>query len=386
MDRLSKNLIPVLVASAFISISLFEVLAGICLVLFLYRAVSGRKRPSGMLLTPLALYAVPTLASTVLFNRAYLMKALGQAIFPFLYIGKDHTDAGDHLFLKINRLLILIGVLIIPVIAYKVIVLKWIGPIWGGPFEVGVFYTFFSLAALSLFFYSRKGGYLFLFFIFSAIIFFSTKRAPVIGFAAALICFAIVNRRSVDRRIFFAVAAGFLVIAGIAACVLVQRDNRFHTFYEIVVGNEQINDKTLDVVTSIRWTLFQRGIRVIASDIRNGRVMNLLIGHGLRSGQELVPKAPPGYDSYESVFVVSELIERGMVGLLGILFIFFYVFRFIARFTVTRKEDFLQLPFILLPAALLAGMIFTGFWDAIMPLYLLLFGLVENLRKTEENA
>jgi hypothetical protein len=378
MEKLSRNFLPFLVAAAFVSISLFEITAGLYLFYFALRGVRERKKPSGILLTPLILYSVPTLASTALFSPAYLMNAFGQAIFPFLYVGKDYCGSADRLFLKINRLLVVIGVLTIPVIAYKFFVLNRISPLWGGPFVIGVFYTFFALAALSLLLYSRHSIYLFFFVVFAALIFFSTKRAPVIGFVFALILFSVINRRFIDKKVFLLAASGVLLISLVTFMVLVRADVRFRTFYNVATGRQQLNSKTLDNITSIRWTLLQRGVQVIATDIRDGRAVNLLIGHGLRPAQNLQPKAPPGYTSYESVFFISEFIERGVIGLLGILLLCVRYFVFVGRFVVRRKEDYLRLPFLLQPAALFAGMIFTGFWDATLPLYLLLFGLLEN--------
>jgi hypothetical protein len=384
MEKSYNNFLPLLVAAAFISISLYEILSALFLLSFFYVSIRERRKPRGMLLTPLILYSVPTFASTAIYNPTHLVRAAGQAIFPLLYVGKDHVAAGERFFLAINRLLALTGVLLIPVIAYRFLMLKEIAPLWGGPFEIGLFYTFFALSALSLFFFSRKKRYLLLFIVFAILIFFSTKRAPVIGFFFALILLSFINRRSIDRKIFFFVAASLLVISVAAFSILVHEDVRFHTFYNVVIGRERVNDATLDRITSIRWTLFQRGVQVISNDLREGRVINLLIGHGLRPGQNLEPKAPPGYTSYESIFVISEFIERGMVGLLGILVLCVRYFVFVGRFAVSQKEDYLRLPFLLQPAALLTGMIFTGFWDALLPLYLLLFGLVENEKKAEK--
>ncbi len=364
-----------LLLSAFISISAFQILVALSLITLLVVSFRDKHRPAGILFSPLVLISIPTFLSTAIFNTNYL-KSVNQSIYSFLYLEKDYVCADNIQFRLINTILIAMGLVTIPVIAYKYIALKRNSPFWGGEFEIGHFYRLFTLAALSLFFYTKKKSYLVLGLLYSAVVFFSTKRSSVLGLIVAVGLLLFFGRRYIERRVLVAILACFLITSSIFVYVCVQKDPRFGTAYNLLSGKEKISDDTLNTITSLRWTLFQEGVRIISHDIEKGNVVNLLIGHGIKYYKKLGLKYT--YSAYESVFVISELIERGVIGLGGIIFFYWRYFSFVFRFRVQGREDFLLLSCLLFPSAHFGGMIFTDFWDAIVPLYLLLFGMVEN--------
>jgi hypothetical protein len=375
--RYVRHIFYLLVFSAFVSISAFQIVVVIALCLTLYGHIAERKRPSGILLFPFSLYAFPTFISTALFNPSYFIKCLDQALFPFLYCMKDDINPDDGLLLRINRLLVWIGIFLIPVIAYKFLVLHRISLISGGPFEMGLFFTLFGIASLALYFFSGKKLYILLFAIFSSVVFFSTKRAPVTGFVISVIIFALLGRRFMNRRLIAAFAVGFILTFCITFAVLVKKDIRFQALSKVLFDGASLSDAHLETISSLRWGNFKGGLTVIRNDLLNLEIVHILIGHGIHPGANLNPK--PFGTNYESVFIISEYIERGLLGLVGMLIIYSRYIKFLLGFGVNRKEDFLRLPLLIVPAALMTGAIFTFFWDARLPLYFLLFGLIEKL-------
>jgi hypothetical protein len=376
-EKYAEYILILLTFSAFISISVFQALIVLALCLTLYSLFAESKRPSGILLFPFSLYAVPTFLSTALFNPSYLVKSLDQALFSFLYCFKEYINPNNNVLLKINRMLVWVGIILIPVIAYRFIVQHRISVLSGGPFEMGLFFTLFSLASLSLYFFSRKILYLFLFPIFSSIVFFSTKRAPVIGFAVALILFILMVRRFMSRGFVFVIAAGFILASVIAVTILIQKDMRFQALSRVLTGEAGIDDEYADKIVSFRWGNFKAGITIVKNDLANRNITHILLGHGIHPGMQLNPQPVFG-TNYESLSIISEFIERGLVGLAGMLFVYLRYATFLFRFRVTRTEDFLKLPLLLVPSAHMAGTIFTFFWDARLPLYYLFFGLIEK--------
>ncbi|MDW8237633.1 MAG: hypothetical protein RMJ32_04420, partial [Aquificaceae bacterium] len=69
-------------------------------------------------------------------------------------------------------------------------------------------------------------------------------------------------------------------------------------------------------------------------------------------------------------------------GLLGILILWFRYFGFLFSLRLSR-ESALLLPFLLMLAWHLFSSVFTHFWDALLPMYLLFFTLAQvKLRAT----
>ncbi|MEJ7555742.1 MAG: hypothetical protein WKI51_01685, partial [Aquificaceae bacterium] len=83
---------------------------------------------------------------------------------------------------------------------------------------------------------------------------------------------------------------------------------------------------------------------------------------------------------YESIFLLSELIEKGLLGLFAVLWVYYAYFRFLLGFRIEDNVDYLLMPLLLALGSHLVGTVFTFFWDAMLPLYLVLFMVVERFR------
>jgi hypothetical protein len=363
-----------------LSISLFE---GLIIVLTLYTFYSiarGRLKPYGRLFFPLLLYAIPTLLSTILYTPSHLGKGIERSLFLLVYPlgGKERLDY--EFFKKFNLFLITAGVLLIPVVIYKFLKTGQPAPLWGGWFEVGLLYSFFSLSALAMFLYTKRVHYLLLFLLFVGFVFFSMRRSAMLGLAITLIFLLYLLRGFVSKKVLAFVLLSLTFAGSLTFGILVEKDPRFAIAWELITGKRTLDDQTLNTISSLRWEIFKKGLEVLQKDIKEGNYLELLIGHGINSGYYLEPKSPVG-GTYESVFLLSELIEKGVLGLAGILWLWFAYYSFFFRFKIRQREDLLLLPSLSFLSVLLIGSIFTGFWDAMLPWILLMFRVVEKHRE-----
>lgn len=359
---------------AFVSITLFEAVLILMLLYYSFLCIKRREIPKGILMVPLLLYAIPTLLSTLIFAPNLMGKGIERSLFLFLYAAGSRVKADEGYLYRLNLLLILIGVALTPVILYKFITAGEPAPLWGGWFEVGTFYSLFSLSSLSLFLKTRRLKHLMLFFFFISLVFFSSRRSVMLGLGITLVLFFFLIRRLIRLRYMIALWVSFLLIGMSFSYLFVQRDVRFQVLYRVFVGDQELNQETLNTISSVRLNNLKAGIEVIKGDVQKVDLLPLLIGHGINPGERLDVKPAIG-STYESVIFVSELIERGILGIVGILWIFFVYFSFLFRFKV---KEFLLLPFLLMPSVMFIGSLFTGFWDALLPLYLLYFRMVEK--------
>ncbi|MEJ5173531.1 MAG: hypothetical protein WHT47_07435 [Hydrogenothermaceae bacterium] len=379
----SKNFILYfLVISAFVSISLFEILVGILLITTLYDLVRRKLSLKDVLLKPMALYSGSTLLTTSLYGS--VSKAVEQSVFPFIYLLKDKFDVDYQFFRKLNILLVFIGLSLTPIALYKYFVLNDYGMLWGGPFEMGMWFSFFALASLSMFIYSFKDNkryvatiYLILFFIFVGMILLSARRNSILGFILTLGVYLFIYRRFISKKVIISIISLFLLTSTVFTIYLVNKDVRFQTFYNLIVGKSNISEETANVIVSGRWQLFKEGVEVIKKDFKGGNYFNILFGHGVGCGNRLDPKAYNGSD-YESTIFVSEFIIRGFIGLVGILWMMLSYYIYIFRVKLVLTEDILLAPSLLMISCIFLGSLFSGFWDALLPLYVLLFGIGER--------
>jgi hypothetical protein len=64
----------------------------------------------------------------------------------------------------------------------------------------------------------------------------------------------------------------------------------------------------------------------------------------------------------------------------------FRYFKFVLGVRLKNYNQIIALPFLVFPTYYLVGGIFSGIWDAILPLYFLMFGIAENYFKHELNV
>ncbi|MFN7065231.1 MAG: hypothetical protein ACK4OF_03690 [Aquificaceae bacterium] len=164
-----------------------------------------------------------------------------------------------------------------------------------------------------------------------------------------------------------------LLVGAIISYNFVQRDVRFQTLYKVITGQVQIDNQTLDTISSLRWANLKAGLEVVRADLKEGNWLSLLIGNGIKPETRRPLKEPAV--GYESVFLVSEFIEKGLIGLLALLWLYGRYYLCILRY---RLEEPLVIPFLLMPSVMFLGSVFTGFWDALLPLYFLWFRMVEE--------
>jgi hypothetical protein len=271
----------------------------------------------------------------------------------------------------------MVGVLLIPVVIYKFLKTGQPAPLWGGWFEVGMLYSFFSLSALAMLLYTRRVHYLLLFLLFVGFVFFSMRRSAMLGLAITLIFLLYLLRGFVSKKVLAFVLLSLTLASSLTFGILVEKDPRFAIAWELITGKRTLDNQALNTISSLRWEIFKKGLEVLQKDMKEKNYLELLIGHGINSGYYLEPKSPVG-GTYESVFLLSELIEKGVLGLAGILWLWFAYYSFFFRFKIRQREDFLLLPSLSFLSVLLIGSIFTGFWDAMLPWILIMFRVVEK--------
>ena len=128
--------------------------------------------------------------------------------------------------------------------------------------------------------------------------------------------------------------------------------------------------------------LLSAAVRTLKEDIEEGNIINILFGHGIRAGNYILGgNASAPLQRLESVIFVSELVERGIIGLVGEIIIWFYVTMFFVR---GRANDPLVLVFAVPLALHLFGSVFRPFWNVTLPLYLLLFRIAESQLKKQK--
>lgn len=385
MGKKEEYIIYGLIVSASVSISVFEFITSILLLYTVYLSVKKSVNIQGKLLGGLSLYSFPTLLSTSLYGS--VGKAIEQSVFPFLYLLKDRVRLSLDGFRKVNLILVGLGWILAPVTFYKYHFLGDYGMFWGGPFEIGMWFSLFSIASLSMFILSSKYRetvsmifYGSSFTVFTIFVLLSARRSSILGFFVTLIIMMFIYRRLISKKILTVIFSVVIVSGLIFSLYLVKRDIRFEVLYKVARGEVSLNDGTANLIVSGRWQLLNEGLEVIKKDIQDMNLFNLLVGHGVGCGNRLEPKSYNGSD-YESTIFISEFIVRGLLGLLGISLMMFSYYRFILGLNFSSVESLLLAPSLLMLSCIFIGSIFTMFWDALLPLYLLMFGASENYLK-----
>ncbi|SHK40731.1 O-antigen ligase family protein [Thermocrinis minervae] len=358
-------MIYLLLVSAFVSISLFEGLVLIVLLYTAYLMLKGEIRPKGILGLPLVMYSVPSFASSVAY---YPGKAIERSFFLLSYFYGQRLQGRRELLLRINYTLLAFGFLLIPVLLWKHYTKGEISLLWGGPFEVSNFYSLFFLASLSLLLYKKRPVYVIPAMLFLVVVFFSQRRSTLIGLVLALFMLLWLYRHKLSKRSMLGVTFGVLSLILLLGVFFYYKDPRIRVVFE-----KGISLETLDEFSSKRLYNLRSGLMVIRDDFKEKNLFAILFGHGINPAERL--PYPSVVGGYESVFVVSEFTERGLLGLLGVLWFMFAYFR---RLLVYRLDDPLKIPFLLMLCVHLGGIVFTGFWDAMLPLYLIMFRMVED--------
>lgn len=374
-----------LFATALLSITLFEAVLIILLFYMAFKAFRKEIKFPGSLIVPLILHATAVLSSTLLYYPSQLGKAVERGVFLLLYPFGGFLKVDRRALLTFNYFLVLAGLVFLPLSLYRFYRTGQPAMLWGGWFEVGTFYSIFAVASLSLFLYYRRLLYLFPLVLFVGNVFLTMRRSAMLGLAFALLAFVFLPGKKASKKTIMAVALLLFTGFVVSSVLLSSIDVRYATLYEVLTFQKSLDEEALDVILSGRWQIAKAGVEVIKKDLQEGNWLELLIGHGINSGFYLEPRSPVG-GIYESILPLSELIEKGLLGLLGVLWVYVAYWRFLLSFKIQEKEDYLLMPLLLTLGIHLVGAVFTFFWDAMLPLYLIMFNLAERLRASPQSG
>ncbi|WP_457640402.1 O-antigen ligase family protein [Persephonella sp.] len=382
-----------LIISAFISISIFEIFIVIGVLWTVYELFKEKKW-QGRLKTPLLVFGGVSVFSTILFAPKMIAKSIEEGIFQFIYFLK--IDLNKEKISKLIVFLILIGILLLPVEVYKYWKYGKFIPLWGSTFETGQFYGMFSLIAVFLSFYlfsSKKNRSAFIFLglaIFYFIILVLThRRSPLMGYMiVGYLSFLVLYLNGYMKKLIFWGANLILTLSILGGYIYLSKtDIRFQTLNDVLSGKKEISFKTLNRISSARVGIGIDAVNIIKNDIKEGNWINLLIGHGVRSGYYLPHQySQKSWAKYESVFLLSEFIEKGIVGLIAVLAIFYIAFKTFLTVKIRDSFDIVALGLFVPLLIHLIGSFFTFFWDALLPMYLLLFKIGEMYFKKKSEA
>lgn len=366
-----KIILFLTIFSSFFSITIYEGLIIIWLVLTLILIIKERKLFKGYFTAPILLFSIPQIISTALYNFRFVYKSLEQGLFSFIYFSVPFLKLEYKDLERINKLIIYSSFLSAGFLIYNFVEYKKLAMARGQIFEVAIFSSIFAIVSISMYIYNRDKLYLILFLLFSFVVFLTFRRSYMIGYVLAIILLLLLLRHIISRRLFYGVLCFIFLTLGSTVIYLFNKDPRFVHMYEVLTGKKDLNPKVINIITSTRLNKFKKGIKRIKKSWEEGNYMAFIFGHGIERAKPYLP--PP----YESIFILQEFIERGIVGLLGILLFFYRYFKLFFKFSLKRREDALLIPFLIIPAVNIGATIFNVFWNAMLPLYVLFLGIVE---------
>jgi len=373
-----------LVLSAFVSISLFEVFVAVGVLWAVVDIVRYRKA-EGRLKYPIFTYSFVSLFSTIIYAPKMVFKAVEEGLFQLLYFFS--INAGRIFIKRLVFLLLSIGVFLTPLVFYNFFSTGETKPIWGGTFEVGQFYAMFAVISILVAVYfsrlqDKKRLYFFavLAVLFVVILVLTHRRSPMVGFfVVSYLSLFVLYKNNLLKKGYFIVINVVLVVSVLGAySYLSLTDYRFKTLNQVITGEKPVDFENLNKISSGRIRIGMDAVSIIKKDLQEGNWINLLIGHGVRSGYYL----PHEFDrkkrpKYESVFLLSEFIEKGIIGLVAILAVFYLAFKTFLTAKIREPFDVVALGLFVPLLIHLVGSVFTFFWDALLPMYLLLFKVGE---------
>ncbi len=356
---------------SFFSITIYEGIIIIWLILVLVYAIKQRKIFRGYFTLPILMFSIPQIISTSLYNFKFVYKSLEQGLFSFIYFSTSFLKLTYRDLEKLNYIILASGCISYGFFIYNLIEKKEIAFARGGIIEVSLFSSIFAFVSLSMYLYKKQKIYLFLFLLSSFFVFLPARRSYMIGYFLAIGLLLYLLRHIINKKLFYGIlffSAG-LMFASIV--YFLHKDNRFKYMSEVLTGKTKISENVVNIITSGRLDKFNRGVDRVRKSWREGNYIAFIFGHGIEKAKPYL--SPP----YESIFILQEFIERGIIGLLGILLFFYRYFRLFFRFSIRKREDILLIPFLIIPAVNIGATIFNVFWNAMLPLYVIFLGIVE---------
>ena len=378
-----ENLLIIMFASAYLSISVFEAVLILFLLYEIYLIAKRQIKLNGHLKLPLFMIITPSILSSAIYGKPHeIIGALNQTFFNITYFAKDLFTPSYKLFKKVNYTIVLFCSIeaVVTIYNYSKGTEK---PIWGGVFEIGIIFALGSLSSFTLFLLEkdikRKIIFFMLFILFTFLVFVTGKRNPILGILASYFVYFVIllKMSNISKKWIYGMISIFLILSIGGTYYAVKKFPKYKLMFEFVFQGKELTQELINEFSSSRWEIGKKGIEVIKKDIENRNILPLLIGHGYAAGERLDPSSPVGR-SYESIFLISELINLGLIGLIGIIFLMYRFFKFAITVKLSEFNKIIGLPFLVFPAYFLVGGIFSGMWDAILPLYFLMFGIAEN--------
>ncbi len=356
---------------SFFSITIYEGLIIIWLIFLLIYILKERKFFKGYFTIPILMFSVPQVISTALNNLKFVHKSLEQGLFSFIYFSVPFFRLTYKDLERIHYLILVSGFISYCFLIYNLIEHKKLAVARGSVFEVALFSSIFAIVSFSLYIYKRNKVYLLLFILFSLFVFVPSKRSYMIGYILAIGLLLFLLRHLINKKVFYGIACFVIVVISFTFIYLSGKDIRFRYMYEVLIGKRDLNANVINAITTTRLRKFNKGVERIKKSWREGNYIAFIFGHGIEKAKPYLP--PP----YESIFILQEFIERGIIGLLGILLFFYRYFRLFFKFSIRKKEDILIIPFLIIPAVNIGATIFNVFWNAMLPLYIVFLGIVE---------
>jgi hypothetical protein len=378
-----ENLLIIMFASAYLSISVFTGVLILLLLYELYLIIKRQIKLNGHLKLPLFMIITPSILSSAIYGKPHeIIGALNQTFFNITYFAKDLFTPSYELFRKVNYTIVLFCSIeaVVTIYNYSKGLEK---PIWGGVFEIDIIFALGSLSSFTLLLLEKdikkKILFFMLFILFTFLVFVTGKRNPILGILASYVVYFLIllKMSNISKKWIYGMISVFLILSIGGTYYAVQKFPKYKLLSEFVFQGKDLTEEQLNEFSSSRWEIGKKGIEVIKKDVENGNILPLLIGHGYAAGERLDPPSPVGR-SYESIFLISELINIGLIGLIGIMFLMYRFFKFTITVKLSEFNQIVGLPFLVFPAYFLVGGIFSGMWDAILPLYFLMFGIAEN--------
>jgi hypothetical protein len=378
-----ENWLIIMFTSAYLSISVFIGVLILFLLYELYLITKRQVKLNGCLKLPLFMIITPSILSSSIYGKPHeIIGALNQTFFNITYFAKDLFTPSYELFKKVNYTIVLFCSIeaVVTIYNHSKGIEK---PIWGGIFEIGIIFALGSLSSFTLFLLERdikrKIIFFILFILFISLVFITGKRNPILGLLTSYFVYFVIllKMSNISKKWIYGMISIFLILSIGGTYYAVKKFPKYKLMFEFVFQGKELAQEQINEFSSLRWEIGKKGIEVIKKDIENKNILSLLIGHGYAAGERLDPPSLVGR-SYESIFLISELINIGLIGLIGIIFLMYRFFKFVITVKLSEFNQIIGLPFLVFPTYFLVGGIFSGMWDAILPLYFLMFGIAEN--------
>ncbi len=356
---------------SFFSITIYEGIIIIWLILAFIYAIRQRRIFRGYFTLPLLMFSIPQIISTAVYNFKFLYKSLEQGLFSFIYFSTSFLKLTYKDLERINYIILFSGCVSYGFFVYNLIENKQIALARGGIIEVSLFSSIFAFFSLSMYLYKKQKVYLFLFVAFSFLVFLPARRSYMLGYFLAVGLLLYLLRHIINKKLFYGILIFSAGIMFSSIVYFLHKDNRFKYMSEVFTGKTRISKNVVNIITSGRLDKFNRGVDRIKKSWKEGNYIAFVFGHGIEKAKPYL--SPP----YESIFILQEFIERGIIGLLGILLFFYRYFKLFFKFSIRKEEDILLIPFLIIPAVNIGATIFNVFWNAMLPLYVIFLGIVE---------